>query len=79
MARTKQQQQIEVMYQRAMNLRDSTWQSIDMTPIENEYQSQYMRAFRVTGDVDTFRRQTREYRALLRSYKKNTLSEVRDE
>jgi hypothetical protein len=64
---------IERMYQRAMNLRDSTWQAIDFEPIETEYTHQYMHAFRVTQDVATFQRQTREYTALLRAYRKTSL------
>ena len=61
-------QQIEGMYQRAMNLRDTTRQSIDFEPIEREYTRQYMRAFHKSRNTQLFRQQTREYRALLRAY-----------
>ena len=74
---TTQQVKVERMYQRAMNLRDSTWQEIDFEPIETEYQRQYFRAYR-NGDVLTFRQQTKEYRALLRAYRKDSLVSAGD-
>ena len=71
-----EQTMIERMYQEAINLRDSTWQAINFEPIEEEYRRQYQRAFRSTHDVATFRRQTREYRALLRAFNKQSLVEA---
>lgn len=67
---TSAQKRIEGMYQRAMNLRDSTRQSIDFHPIEGEYLNQYLRAYVKArpSDVAAFRQQTREYRYLLRAF-----------
>lgn len=64
------------MYQSAMNLRDSMWQAINFEPIENEYTRQYSRAYHITQDVRSFRQQTREYRALLRAYRKESLRDA---
>lgn len=61
-------QRIERMYQRAMDLRDSTQSSIDFEPIENEYRRQYFRAYR-WGCLALFKQQTREYRKLLRAFR----------
>lgn len=71
---TPEKQKIERMYQSAMNLRDSIWLSIDTEPIEREYQRQYFRAFHITQDVWEFRQRTREYRALIRAYRKESLT-----
>ena len=59
------------MYQRAMNLRDATWHSIDFEPIEREYTNQYLRAYVRARQTDAvlFKQQTREYRCLLRAFK----------
>jgi hypothetical protein len=64
---TKQQRAIEGMYQRAMNLRDSS-----PTPIrpwreaERKYTADYLRAFNRTQDVAAFKDSTRKYRSLFR-------------
>jgi len=65
---------IERMYQSAMNLRDSCWSQIDMSPIEDEYQRQYFHAYHISQDMFLFKRQTREYRKLVRAYKKVSLA-----
>jgi hypothetical protein len=69
------EKKIERLYQSAMNLRDSCQSSINFEPIEMEYQKQYFHAYHLSQDVLLFKRQTREYRNLVRAYKKASLVE----
>lgn len=64
----EERRKIERAYQASMNLRDSTSTTIDFEPIEAEYTRQYRKAY-VNGHVELFRRQTLEYRKLLRFYR----------
>jgi hypothetical protein len=59
---------IEGMYQRAMDLRDSTpcpdWSAAEK--VEKRYLAAYMKAYKRTQDVATFKKETRGYRRFLR-------------
>ena len=62
---TDEQRKIEGMYQRAMNLRDSS--PVALTDLqESRYRRAYIHAFKQSHDVDFFRAMTRDYRRLLR-------------
>jgi hypothetical protein len=62
---------IEGMFQRAMNLRDSSHLKLDsyavLSLVEDAYVKQYLRAYNTTQDVKAFKQQTQEYRKILRA------------
>jgi len=68
---TEQQKRIERMFQRAMDLRDSTGgaSSEASRVVEDKYTKEYFHAYRITHDVIRFRHETRFYRAYLRALK----------
>jgi hypothetical protein len=62
---TDEQRRIEGMYQRAMDLRDSTPGNLSAKD-EARYTKAYIHAFKQSHDVAFFRKMTRAYRRMLR-------------